>query len=399
MSNLFLPPFPEEGLTTDYISSINNIFTVISSHTHVPIIVPQQYPQYPSGNQIESDSVSWADTLSVISIQDCNSLSMIKYDSTPQDNTLFVQDIYSNLYFKKTGFAAIKITNNLFVNFSTTIAGIQGPINFYKANINFDTGTNTYNFIYNAGLLSIYSFNINISSLNSTGSIGTFKLSLSDAPHITNSNGYAFIDHNNKFVYSPHPIRLDRTTQAIGYVFNNQCDFLIPPLGFGSVYPTPASSTTFITLTIFTNTGSSSINNLFTIDSPIWFPVITNDETFGGNIKSCFYSEPFSSLSSPGGTQILSLSTNTERFVWNLTTSSNYTKFTRIIHYNFNLFESIGATNETKLPITGWNDCLIENTTDAGVIEKYILCDVRGSTGINFGYKFHYLYDMGATAV
>lgn len=408
MTNLFLPPFPQTGLTTEYIDLINSIFATIASHTHKPELDTDGNIVYPSGNVIESDSVDWNSDLNLDSVQAMKSISFSNAGSiTPQDNTLFVMDEFSNLYFKKVGVAPIQITNRSFVNFSSTIAGIGGG-NFaaYGVELIFDSPTNTYNFLYSNGLLNIFVRNLNVNTLQ-TSALSITNFTLTNAPNRTRMTGVLYYNDDNELIYSQKFISLDKTVLADTLIFDNALECGFPPIGFGTNYNGIASFGNQISIIQYQNNSIIRTKLLHTMDA-VWCPIVTNDEKIAGNVKALFYSEPASSIFNYANWQkleVYGLITATERWVINLspspTTPNNFMSHTRIAHYTFTLMSDsqFPPSDITTLKLTGWNDCLIENTVTGGLVEKYILIDLVGTPVRQFSMKFHYLYDMGDIAV
>lgn len=382
MSNLFLPPFPEEGLTQDYIDSINNIFAVFAGHNHTT-----------SGNRIQSDAINWDTSVNASDVQDTYAVSFVTSASSGSDSSLYSYNQYSDLYFKKAGVATpIQLTNKLFVNYTSVAVGITGPTSPYSVELAYSSVSNSYTFSYINGLLNIFAFTLSAGEI-STPFITANSLSLVSAPNIAPLNGYLYYNEDGALIYSANPIRTNGSTVANAYIFDNLTTYYTPPEGFGATYTNP--STNFITLLRYLNISGGTISKNYFVNDVSWFPIVANDELVSGNVKQAFYCEPFTTSPNAFNAQeIYHLSDTSERWVWSLTNQQSYSLSTRIMHYTF-------ALNSGSTVLTYWNDCLLENTTQSGTIEKFILMDLQGTPSAIFGFgmKFNFIYDTGVIPV
>lgn len=406
--NLFLPPFPEPGLTQDYVDAVNAIFTTIANHTH----------EFPDGNRIESDSINWTTLNLEGNILNLGNVSF--YDSNislPNNDAIFV--LKGDLYFNKSGVGQIQITKGPYVNATVIISGFSGNFQDYGVSLFFDSVINDYTFTSNLGSVGIRVNTMNASNIiTSVLNITTF--SITNAPNLPNNSGYAYFNSDGIFEYSDlTAIKLDHTTLANTLIFDNKVTNSQPPIGLPAYPPFfnlagLGNGSQFIIYTSQPGVAPDIITKYSYSD--IWFPLATPDN------KQMFFGQFFQSgglTPDPLITESVRVMTSTGnpiftnvnlRFVYSLNRNTDTLwDTTRINHYQFHVLQT-GITQLTILDgfdyLQGWNDFLIENslTDGSGKIEKIVVAsasflDVPQNQFVDLYYFFNFLFDFGTRTI
>ncbi len=391
MSNLFLPPFPEVGLSLDYVETINAIFTAIANHTHVENF----------GNTIESDSITWDQFSLFGELNDCKSI-VFNNTSTTVVNSLYA--FQGDLYFYKTGGIAIKITNRPFVNAGTILNGISGDFQEFGINLFYSDPPKSFTFSSDQGLLNLLVFDCDVTQLITT-SVNTNTFECLKAPNVPPDNGYAYFNANGTFLYSPlSVIKLDNTTVSPFLIYDNLVTFDFQPFPRAQVYPSIPNGLFSSNRVDYFNGGNGVFSSPTYYDL-VWFPIVSNGNSqmfFGQYLKLTLPTDgPDQAFAKPA-------SGNAVPAAWSQRTIFNVGAPYTLNHYQIDVSQisySYGG-NMTQY-LRRWNDCAISNTyTIPGqgpgrenfVIFDFYMDGFMSNQNIELNFQYSWLYDIEGRA-
>lgn len=383
MQSRFLPEFPQPGLTLDYITEINNLFTSASQHMHEPN----------KANIIQSDSIRW---LSMNLSGEIVNLSSVTFNDTKGSThpTYSVYFIGNDLYYESST-GSVQITRNGLVNASVSFAGVRGDLTTNKVDLFYSNEDSSWNFTSELGAIGIICDTATITNVICEN-ITTTSLHLVKAPP-SSTIGYCYINDDGIFQYSDFKfIRIDKTTPADMLIFDNKITFNNPPVGY--TFPTRGSLTESGIITTYVNNNIIETQTKYAYLGQ-WFPALSH-----GTKQQFFYQLLAKSGISENADEI---------FLWKATGGipSIVSPNVRVVisnllngpmelnHHQIHPVWGSDSPYDTFNNITSFMDCSFQHNE-----QKFVIFDMKTqnlTSNVNYKLYFHFsaLYDFGTVVV